>query len=61
MAGQDVYYVICKMCTKFYSVILVEGSVERCWHRCQCNIKTDLKNVGYEGGNWIKLAQCKVQ
>jgi len=39
----------------------MEGSVEGCWHRCQYNIKMYLKDVGYEGGNWIQLAQHKVQ
>jgi len=50
-----------KCIQNFIHVILMEGSVERCLHRCQYNIKIDLKDVGYEGGNWIQLAQRKVQ
>jgi len=39
----------------------MEGAVERCWHRCQYNIKIDLKDVGYEGGfNWLSIRSSEV-
>jgi hypothetical protein len=30
-------------------------------HRCEDNIKLDLKEIGIDGSHWIQLAQDKVQ
>jgi len=29
-------------------------------HRSESNIKTDLRHIGYESANWIRLTQNKV-
>jgi hypothetical protein len=33
----------------------------RPWHRREDNIKMDLRKIGIDGANWIRLAQVRVQ
>jgi hypothetical protein len=49
----------------FYSVLVrrPEGKrpLRRPGHRWEYNINMDLREVGYDGANWIRLAQDRVQ
>jgi hypothetical protein len=42
-------------------IILVGKSEGRPRHKWEDNIKMDLKEVGYEGVDWIQLAQDRYQ
>jgi hypothetical protein len=52
--GIDVYAVLCGR---------PEGKrpLGRPRHRWDCNIEMDLKEIGIDGANWIRLAQDRVQ
>jgi hypothetical protein len=39
----------------------VKRPLERPRHRWEDNIKTGLREIGIDGGNWIRLAQDRVQ
>jgi hypothetical protein len=39
----------------------VKEPLERPRRRCEDNIKMDLRETGFDGANWIRLAQDRVQ
>jgi hypothetical protein len=49
------------MHTKCYPVTEGMSPFERLRHRCENNIKMDVKETGYEGMNWTQVALDNVQ